>query len=780
MASQFYNRYVPPANGAGAVSKHRSPAETSNATPLGKRKRGNDSQPKPEKVESQGEDDELTQKQTRNTVVAKRAKDKNDKRKELESTSQRKTPNPETALVNGEAAKTKKPKKEKKDKLKSQTQSQVAVTDFNEVEQQENLDEGAAKHKNILTKFKQAKSVSAASQSRQDQNPPVNTDQEVSDKVEKHGLTPLPQPEEAPEDDAPVVSGLPDWLAKPVRVPSSESRSFLSLGLGEDTAKILQAAGYDDALPVQSAVIPLLPQRTDHFASDLCISASTGSGKTLAYTLPILEDLKGRPTTKLRAVIVVPTRELVAQVRSSFQLCGAENKIRVGTASGDKALKEEQKLLVERSVNYDPEAYNGRKNKDIEDVEEELLDDVLDMDRELAQMALTPDFVIQYESKVDALICTPGRLVEHLRCTKGFSLESARWLVIDEADRLLDQSFQEWTECVIPAIHVEPEVSPMLQQYRTMAQLVTRKRIRKVVLSATMTKDVGKLAGLRLHRPKLVVVESTAHQADGHVNGDQSGNKANAEDSSLELPERLEEMAIPVKRDGEKPLYLVELIKDQIKLEQSPESTTFKHVHDDDLDTSSEGSSEGDSNDSSTLSATETTSEAKAEGNRGMLVFTNSNESALRLARLLTILQPSWSSKIQSLTKSAGTSSGRKAINALTKGRISVLVASDRASRGLDLPDLAHVVSYDMPASLTSYVHRVGRTARANKNGLATTLVGFHEAKWFWHEIARTEKVKRQRKVSRDDGFFRRISKAMAEDLESALEQLGREAIGEK
>jgi ATP-dependent RNA helicase DDX51/DBP6 len=63
------------------------------------------------------------------------------------------------------------------------------------------------------------------------------------------------------------------------------------------------------------------------------------------------------------------------------------------------------------------------------------------------------------------------------------------------------------------------------------------------------------------------------------------------------------------------------------------------------------------------------------------------------------------------------------------------LIATDRASRGLDIPDLQHVISYDVPGSALTYVHRVGRTARAGREGTAWTCVEHREGRWFWREI---------------------------------------------
>ena len=83
-----------------------------------------------------------------------------------------------------------------------------------------------------------------------------------------------------------------------------------------------------------------------------------------------------------------------------------------------------------------------------------------------------------------------------------------------------------------------------------------------------------------------------------------------------------------------------------------------------------------------------------------------------------------------------------------------------------------------MPTSLTSYVHRVGRTARANKQGQATTLVGYREARWFWNEVARTEKIALAGNVRRLESFVGKFSEEAIDKYEAALEQLGQEAGG--
>jgi ATP-dependent RNA helicase DDX51/DBP6 len=96
--------------------------------------------------------------------------------------------------------------------------------------------------------------------------------------------------------------------------------------------------------------------------------------------------------------------------------------------------------------------------------------------------------MIEHISKVSILVCTPGRLVEHLNNTPGFTLEHVKWLIVDEADRLLDQSFQQWL----------PTVLDRLGDHQ----------IQKVIVSATIPRDTGVINSLKLWRPRLWVIEA--------------------------------------------------------------------------------------------------------------------------------------------------------------------------------------------------------------------------------------------------------------------------------
>lgn len=173
---------------------------------------------------------------------------------------------------------------------------------------------------------------------------------------------------------------------------------------------------------VQTAVIPILlgqPQSCTLYAPyspprDLCVSAPTGSGKTLAYAVPLIEALRRRQLLRLRALVVLPTRDLVAQVRETLEAVSKGSGLRIGAVTGHHSFAHEQSQIVS-DLKRGAASKGGR-------------------------------------SKVDILIATPGRLMDHLGGTPGFTLQHLRYLVIDEADRLLNQSFQEWLPKILDAL----------------------------------------------------------------------------------------------------------------------------------------------------------------------------------------------------------------------------------------------------------------------------------------------------------------------------------------
>lgn len=598
--------------------------------------------------------------------------------------------------------------------------------------------------------------------------------------VELHGLEPFPQSAQLSKPTVnPTFSALPDWIGKPMIISSLSSAPLDSLNLNSGILASLKKKGYQDAFAIQAAVLRLLLPGPEQHQGDICISAATGSGKTLAYTLPMVEKFRDRPMTRLRGLVVVPTRELVNQVRESLEICSVGSGVKIGTAVGSKSLKEEQELLIEIGQRFDPDAYRAENMKAL-DEDEQLLNWDFDSQAEYEEEFDIPrNYVVTYNSKVDILVCTPGRIVDHVQSTKGFTLDHVKWLVIDEADRLLDESFQQWIDIVIPALEVQRSLNTIEDRlFKTFHYLAERK-VRKILLSATMTRDISKLQALKLHRPKMIVLETARPE-----NAD---SQPAQNETQFELPSNLQELAIPIDNSEDKPLHLTEVLQNSLRVKQPERARKLDaNISDENSEESSESgsglTSSSGSSSSSPFSIPPTLGPKPPAGLQGTLIFTNNNENARRLARLLTLLRPSWQPQISTLTKSTTTSSGRRTLSSFRAGKTSILIASDRVSRGLDIPELAEVINYDMPTSVTSYVHRVGRTARAGREGKAITLVARHEARWFWNEIARGKGVLRGqgRKVKRGESKLEDWGKEERRSYEEALRTLGEEARRER
>lgn len=610
---------------------------------------------------------------------------------------------------------------------------------------------------------------------------------------EVFGLEPLPQPDQKPEDDTkPTYDTLPSWLSAPIRVSQSTRTNFADIGILPKAASALQEKGYAEAFAVQTAAIPLLLPTSKAVPGDLLVSAATGSGKTLAYALPIVRDISQGSLTRLRALVVLPTRELVRQAQEVFELCskvyegGDRKRVRIGIAVGSQSIKFEQDALLESESRYDPEEYQQLQ----QEAESTTNITTVDKDPRLGQWE---GEVIDFNSKVDVLICTPGRLVEHLEQTPGFGLDYVRWLVVDEADKLLAQTFQGWLEVVMEKFHANKFGA---RDFPDMAYT----GVRKIILSATLTRDLSLLNQLGLRRPQLIVLDS---DVDAGV-------------SEHALPNLLKEFAIRVHDVNLKPLYLLDLLRGSHmfaqdsnslpKIEEAKEETSASDTSssssdsssdsssesdsdsdsssDDSSDTSSDSDSSSDSSDSSSSSDSDSDSEppppTKTKRLPTALIFTKSNESALRLSRLLTLLDKSLTQHISTITSTTPTSVRRKTLRSFAdpSSPIKLVIASDLVGRGVDIPKLGHVINYDLPPSAPGYVHRVGRTARAGRAGCAWTLVGDAESGWFWGKIAKGTGIRRAQKVARI--MIDEMPESRVEDYEKSLQKLSKEAFDKR
>ncbi|KAL7762221.1 hypothetical protein ACKLNR_008756 [Fusarium oxysporum f. sp. zingiberi] len=672
------------------------------------------------------------------------------------------------------------PAADEEDKRQKRREKKKKEKETEPAEEQEDELQTNQRHKTVMSKLE--KSLKLASELPADER-------DEEDQGELHGLEPLPQPEPISSltTSKPNYKILPSWLEDPIRVSQDTRTPFAELDIIPKACRVLEEKGFRDAFAVQTAAIPLLLP-TSKQRGDVLISAATGSGKTLAYALPVVRDISQGSLTRLRALVVLPTRELVKQAQETFELCarafdgGDRKRVRVGISIGSQSLEVEQKAFMDQELRYDPDTYKKLKEETQRrnqlkwglSASENLQDlDMEDTDPRLSHMN---GYVVDYLSKIDVLICTPGRLVEHMEQTRGFNMDYVRWLVVDEADKLLAQSFQGWLDLVMEKFRINKFTARDFHE-------MDFSGVRKVILSATLTRDLSLLNQLGLQRPRLIVLES-----DGDI-----------QIAEHSLPVSLKEHAIRVHDTNLKPLYLLDLLRSQDMLMASPnkDEEEPKAAEAEDSATSSDSSSSSDSDSDSDSDATSDTSsdtssdsDSDTETNAKLkvsgrtlkshipvsLIFTKSNESALRLSRLLALLDPSLADHIGTLTSTTPTHIRRKTLRAFSTASspIRLLIASDLVARGIDLPNLDHVINYDLPPSVAGYVHRVGRTARAGRSGCAWTLVGDDESGWFWGKIAKGAGVKRAQKVERTR--IEEIDEKRVEEYEAALEKLGKEA----
>lgn len=354
--------------------------------------------------------------------------------------------------------------------------------------------------------------------------------------------------------------------------------TFQSLQLSRPVLKGLAQLGYVKPSPIQSACIPIAL-----LGKDIVAGAVTGSGKTAAYMIPIIERLLYKPAkiSSTRVIVLTPTRELAIQVCDVGKKIGQfVNNLNFGLAVGGLNLRQQEQQL---------------------------------------------------KSRPDIVIATPGRLIDHIRNSPSFSIDSLEVLVIDEADRMLDEGFQvELTEIL---------------------SLIPKHKRQTLLYSATMNTKIQDLIQLSLQRPVRVMIDPPKSAAT----------------------KLIQEFVRIRKRDQLKPALLFQLIKTVDPSQQ----------------------------------------------NR-IVVFVARKESAHRLRIILGLLGMRVSELHGSLTQEQRLTS----VNDFKNLTVPVLICTDLAARGLDIPKIEIVINYDMPKTHEIYLHRVGRTARAGRDGKSITFVG--------------------------------------------------------
>ena len=376
---------------------------------------------------------------------------------------------------------------------------------------------------------------------------------------------------------------------------------FSHLSLREPILQAISEEGYRIPTAIQEEAIPLALAGRDVLAT-----AQTGTGKTAAFALPILQLLderEGRAPKGIRALVLTPTRELALQIEESFRAYGRHLPLRVAVLLGGVPSGPQIKALRQ-----------------------------------------TPDI----------LVATPGRLLD-LKSQGFCRLDHVEFLVIDEADRMLDLGF--------------------VRDVRKIVSALPRSR-QTMFFSATLTAEIARLASDMLRDPSHVAVTPAASV---------SGNIA----QKVMFVERADKLAL-------------------------------------------------------------LTAVLKKEGVGRTLVFTRTKHRADRVTRQLSLEGIS----ADSIHSNKNQGARQRALSGFERGKIKVLVATDIVARGIDVDGISHVINFELPNDPESYVHRIGRTARAGAEGVALSFCDFQEIPM----LKAIEKLTRCALTEVDDHPFRAAS----------------------
>ena len=349
--------------------------------------------------------------------------------------------------------------------------------------------------------------------------------------------------------------------------------SFTTFALHPNLLKAIAKKGFEQPTPIQRLAIPHLLQ-----GRDIMATAVTGSGKTAAFLLPLLHHMIGQPRGKTRALVLVPTRELAAQITEHLHDLARYTSIKA--------------VAVYGGVSAAPQVQALRR-------------------------------------KVDWVIATPGRLLDHMR-NEYARLDGITHLVLDEADRMLDMGF-------LPDIR------------RILASLPVKRQT--LFFSATLPAPIVALAREMLNDPVSLNITPKPQAAAG-----------------------ITQVAYPIPQEMKSNLLLALLNQSQTK---------------------------------------------------SVLAFTRTKHRANRLADFLE------KKGVRCGRIHGNRSQGQRteALAGFKAGRFRVLVATDIAARGIDVEALGLVCNFDVPGQAEDYVHRIGRTGRAEVAGDACTLVSPDEEK---------------------------------------------------
>jgi ATP-dependent RNA helicase RhlE len=376
--------------------------------------------------------------------------------------------------------------------------------------------------------------------------------------------------------------------------------NFNELGLSPELLQAVLDAGYTTPTPIQQKAIPVVAS-----GSDVLGCAQTGTGKTAAFALPILHRIlenRIRPQPKTcRVLVLSPTRELSGQILDSFNAYGRHIRLSSALAIGGVPMGRQVRSVMQG---------------------------------------------------VEVMVATPGRLLDLVQ-SNGLKLNQVEFLVLDEADRMLDMGFINDIRKIVGKLPIKRQT---------------------LFFSATMPKDIAELAEAMLRDPARVAVTPVASTV-----------------------ERITQRIIQVDFSA-KSGVLAQLLK------QEPVDRA--------------------------------------------LIFTRTKHGADKVVKTL-----------EKAGISANAIHGNKSQNhrervlaAFRTGEIRTLVATDIAARGIDVDGISHVVNFDLPNIPETYVHRIGRTARAGAEGVAISLIAGAEEMGYLRDIERLIRITLPREDRRTPG----------------------------
>ncbi len=376
-----------------------------------------------------------------------------------------------------------------------------------------------------------------------------------------------------------------DIKQKIYKVKRNMTKTFEELGLSAQLTKALAENGFKAPFPIQETAIPLILQ-----GKDVVGQAHTGTGKTAAFGLPILQQIK--PGGPVQVLILAPTRELAVQVTDEINRFAKYTGIKSVTIYGGQSIN-------------------------------------LQLDK--------------LRRGVQIIVATPGRLIDHIK-QGSIILDDVRFVVLDEADRMLDMGFIDDIKFILFYVNEDRQTC---------------------LFSATMPPEILRLADEYMRQNKIE-----------HV-------RLNEEEITLETIDQS---------------YLV-----------VEEREKFKHLTD----------------------FIRRNQNAKSQ----TIVFAATKQRADRLAYKLR--QEGFSA----VTIHGDLSQKQRdyAMHKFKKGAEDILVATDIAARGIDVPAIGNVINYDVPEDPNVYFHRIGRTARALGEGKAISLVSNDRVSDFGRILAKTK-----------------------------------------